>query len=61
MDTSCKWITIGIMLLMFIGQVCLAGCIHVVEFFGSIMIAIVTARLFYVGICKKHFDHLARR
>ena len=61
MDATCKWMTIGFMVLMLIGQVHLLECVYVLEFFGSILIAIVAARFFYVGICKKHFDHFAQQ
>jgi hypothetical protein len=58
METIYKWATIGILLLVFIGLMSYAGCgFHVAEFIGSIMIAIVAARLFYFGICKNHSDH----
>lgn len=61
MDTTCKWMTVGKMLLVFIGLVSLVGCVHVLEYLGSVIIAITVARLFYVGICKHYSDHFAHR
>lgn len=60
MEITCKWATVGILLFVFIGLMSIAGCgFHVAEFIGSIMIATMSARLFYVGICKNHSDRLA--
>ena len=34
--------------------------VHIAEFIGSIIIAIMTARLFFVGICRIHSGRLAQ-
>jgi len=61
MQAIYKWTTIGILLSVFIGLMSFAGCgFHFAEFIGSIMIAVVAARLFHVGICKNHSDHLVQ-
>lgn len=60
MESVCKWMTAGILLFVFIGLMSFVGCgFHTAEFFGSIMVAIVTARLFYIGIRRNYPDHLA--
>ena len=61
METSCKLATVGMLLFVFIGLMSYAGCgFHIAEFIGSILIAIMTARLFFVGICKIHSGRLAQ-
>jgi hypothetical protein len=50
---------------VFFGLVALAGCINVVEFFGSILAASLVARLFYFGISRaplkrREFQHNGR-
>lgn len=59
MEIACKWATVGVLLTVFIGLISVAGCIHVAEYFGSIIIGILAARWFFVNICKHRFDHLA--
>ena len=49
-EIACKWATCGFLFSVFFGLVSLAGCINVVEFFGSIMAAVMAARLFYSAI-----------
>ena len=62
METMYKWATIGILLFVFIGLMSIAGCgFHVAEFIGSIMIALMAARLFYLGIRKNYSDHPAHQ
>lgn len=56
-EMACKWATCGVLLAVFIGLVSLAGCINAVEFIGSIMAAIVAARLFYFGIRNSYPEH----
>lgn len=54
MDATCKWLTTGVLLFVFMGLVALSGCLHVAEFFGSAFVGIVVARMFFFGICKNH-------
>lgn len=62
MESVCKWMTAGILLFVFIGLMSFVSCgFHTAEFFGSIAIALVAARLFYIGICRNYPDHLARQ
>jgi hypothetical protein len=61
METTCNWATIGILLVVFIGLISFAGCIHVAELFGSAVIGIMVARTFYFSICKNNPGHLARQ
>ena len=58
-EIACKWATCGVLLVVFVGLVSLAGCINVVKFIGSITVAIMAARLFYFGIRNNHADHRA--
>ena len=61
MEATYKCATIGILLITFFGLMSIAGCgFHVAEFIGSVMIAIVAARLFHIGTCKIHSDHLVK-
>jgi len=61
MEATCKWATVGILLFVFLGLMSFAGCgFHIAEFVGSIIIAIMAARFFYVGICKSHSYYLAQ-
>ena len=50
-EIACKWATCGVLLVVFFGLVWLAGCINVVEFIGSMLAAMMSARLFYFGVC----------
>jgi hypothetical protein len=59
METMRKWATIGVWLFVFIGLTSVAGCIHVAEFLGSIIIGIIVARSFYFSTSKESSDHLA--
>ena len=58
-EIACKWATCGVLLVVFVGLVSLAGCINIVEFIGSIAVAIMAARLFYFGIRNNYFGHRA--
>jgi len=60
-EIACKWATCGIWLAVFFSLVSLAGCINIVEFIGSIMVAIMAAHLFYTGICSNYSDRLAHQ
>ena len=60
-EIACKWATCGIWLAGFFSLVSLAGCINIVEFIGSIMVAIMAAHLFYAGICSNYSDRLAHQ
>jgi lipopolysaccharide export LptBFGC system permease protein LptF len=64
-EIACKWATCGVLFIVFFGLVALAGCINVVEFFGSILAASLVARLFYFGISRaplkiREFQHNGR-
>ena len=62
MDMACKWATVGILLVVFIGLMSFLGCgFHIAELIGSIVIAVVAARLFYVGIRKNCPGNLIHR
>ena len=61
MDFTCKWATIGILLVVFMALIALSDCIHVAEFFGSALVGIVVARSFFFGICKRDSGHLAQQ
>ena len=60
-EIACKWATCGILLAVFFSLVSLAGCINIVEFIGSITVAIMAAHFFYAGICNDYSDHLIRQ
>ena len=60
-EIACKWATCGILLAVFFSLVSLAGCINIVEFIGSIMVAIMAAHFFYAGICDNYSDRLAHQ
>ena len=49
-EIACKWATCGVLFVVFFGLVWIAGCINIVEFIGAMLVAILSARLFYVGI-----------
>jgi len=53
MAATCKWSTIAILLTVFVGLMSMAGSIHVAEYLGALAIGILTARLFFVGVCRK--------
>lgn len=57
MDTACKWATVGIFVAALFGLVWAAGCIDIAEFFGAIVVGIMLARLFYIGVCARNTDH----
>jgi hypothetical protein len=60
MERMCKWTTTGVLLAVFISLISIVGCgFHPAEFFGSILVAIAAARLFYIGICKTYSDHFS--
>ena len=50
-ETGCKWATCGVLFAVFFGLVWLAGCINIVEFISSMLVASLLARLFYSAIC----------
>lgn len=49
-EYACKWATCGVLFVVFFGLVWLAGCINIVEFISSMLVASLFARLFYLGI-----------
>ena len=64
-EIACKWATCGVLIIVFFGLVALAGCVNVVEFFGSIAAAIIVARWFYFSISRAppkrtEFQHNSR-
>lgn len=61
METTCKWATIGILLVVFMSLISFAGCIHVAELFGSAIIGIMVARTFYFRNCKNNLGHVAHQ
>jgi hypothetical protein len=56
MDTTCKWLTTGILLVVFFALIALAGCLHVAEYFGAITISTLGARWFYTNVCRGRTD-----
>lgn len=60
-ETMCKWAATGVLLVVFIGLISLAGCLHIAEFLGAIVIGIIAARTFYFGICGHNSDRLAHQ
>jgi len=61
METECKWATTGILLVVFVGLVSVAGCIHIAEYLGAIFVGILVARWFFLSVCKNNLDHFADR
>jgi len=61
MDVTCKWATIGIFMTVFIDLVWIAGCIHILEFLGSITVGFFVARSFYFGACREYADHVVHQ
>ena len=53
LSLSCKWVSVAIMFLVFFGLLSVAGNVHVAEFFGSMVIGIVSGGAFYMSVCRK--------
>lgn len=52
-SVTCKWASVIIGFGVFFGLLSVAGNVHVAEFFGSMVIGVVSGGGFYLGICKK--------
>ena len=59
MDTACKWTTVAVLVAVFFGLVWAAGCIQATEFFSAVVVGVMVARLFYVGVCARNTDRYA--
>ena len=53
MTATCKWVTVAILLVVFVGLMSMAGSIHVFEYLGALAIGVLVARLFFVGVCRR--------
>lgn len=54
MTATCKWMTISLLLFVFVGLMSMAGSIHVFEYLGALAIGVLAARLFFVGVCRRY-------
>lgn len=53
LSLSCKWVSVAITIFVFFGLLSVAGNVHVAEFFGSMVIGLVSGGAFYMSVCGK--------
>ncbi len=51
-NVACKWVSTVIAIGIFLGLISVAGNVHVAEFFGSLVIGLISGGAFYLTICR---------